>query len=123
MARDEAPNASDEAGAQTIAPAAERNATVVSVDAMGGDLGPEAVLDGLILALDACANDDAGALQFLIHGPESVLGPLLADRPRLARPVETVERSRGHRGVEAHRAAPDPALRIGLGIVHLSIRI
>ena len=109
MARDEAPNASDEAGAQTIAPAAERNATVVSVDAMGGDLGPEAVLDGLILALDACANDDAGALQFLIHGPESVLGPLLADRPRLARHAalrpcaETVEGS----------ARPTEALRQG----------
>ncbi|MBZ4023056.1 phosphate acyltransferase [Rhodobacter sp. TJ_12] len=48
---------------------------VISVDAMGGDRGPAAVLDGVALA--ARGNP---SLHFLVHGRESELVPLVAAR-------------------------------------------
>ena len=55
-----------------------RAANVISVDAMGGDQGPAAVVAGLALS--------AGALpgvSFLLHGDEAQLAPLLAGYPEL----------------------------------------
>ncbi|MGB1235778.1 MAG: phosphate acyltransferase PlsX [Planktomarina sp.] len=47
----------------------------VSVDAMGGDLGPAAVIAGL--ATSAEKNPD---IRFIVHGPEGTLKPLIAKR-------------------------------------------
>jgi glycerol-3-phosphate acyltransferase PlsX len=51
---------------------------VISVDAMGGDNGPVAVVAGL--AESAKANSEIG---FILHGDETVLAPLLARHPEL----------------------------------------
>lgn len=58
---------------------APSGATVVSVDAMGGDLGPGAVVAGCL----ACLADDAG-LSILINGDPAALTPLLTG-PQAAR--------------------------------------
>lgn len=52
---------------------------VISVDAMGGDRGPVAVIGGLAEA--AARNPDA---DFILHGPEDELNRLLAKRPEVA---------------------------------------
>jgi phosphate acyltransferase len=52
---------------------------VLSIDAMGGDRGPAAVVAGL--ALSAEQLPDAA---FVLHGDEAVIGPLVARRPALA---------------------------------------
>jgi phosphate acyltransferase len=49
--------------------------TVISVDAMGGDHGPAAVVAGL--SLSAAKNPD---IRFLLHGPEDELARLVARR-------------------------------------------
>ncbi|WP_103256026.1 phosphate acyltransferase PlsX [Tabrizicola aquatica] len=59
------------------ATAAER--VVISVDAMGGDRGPAAVVAGLV---DSLAQHDR--LDVIVHGDEAVLQPLLARNPALA---------------------------------------
>lgn len=51
---------------------------VISVDAMGGDRGPAAVVAGLALA----AAEDVD-VNFLLHGDEAVLRPLVAKRRAL----------------------------------------
>lgn len=51
---------------------------LVSVDAMGGDLGPAAVVAGI--ALSAKKNPQIG---FILHGPEDVLRPLVQKRKAL----------------------------------------
>jgi glycerol-3-phosphate acyltransferase PlsX len=52
---------------------------VISVDAMGGDRGPAAVVAGLVLAVgntpDIC---------FILHGDEAVLAPLVVKEPALS---------------------------------------
>ncbi|MEM9045582.1 MAG: phosphate acyltransferase PlsX [Pseudomonadota bacterium] len=52
---------------------------ILSVDAMGGDRGPAPVMGGLVRALK-----EEPRLQFLLHGDETVLRPLLTRRPQLA---------------------------------------
>jgi len=49
--------------------------TVISIDAMGGDRGPAAVLDGMVRAL----RRNPG-LRFLVHGDQSVISPLISRR-------------------------------------------
>ncbi|MEO0773089.1 MAG: phosphate acyltransferase PlsX [Pseudomonadota bacterium] len=51
---------------------------IISVDAMGGDLGPSAVVSGL--SKSARKNPDIG---FILHGPKAVLEPLVAKRKTL----------------------------------------
>lgn len=53
--------------------------TIISVDAMGGDLGPAAVVAGI--AKSARKNDQIG---FILHGRKDVLAPLVARRRTLA---------------------------------------
>ncbi|MEO0752763.1 MAG: phosphate acyltransferase, partial [Pseudomonadota bacterium] len=59
-------------------PSARSNRTIISVDAMGGDLGPAVVVSGLYKS--AKKNPDIG---FILHGPKSVLDPLVAKRKAL----------------------------------------
>ncbi|MET4103088.1 glycerol-3-phosphate acyltransferase PlsX [Roseovarius sp. MBR-78] len=56
---------------------------VISVDAMGGDEGPSAVVAGM--AQSAQKNADIG---FILHGPRDTLAPLVARRRELAGRVE-----------------------------------
>lgn len=53
--------------------------TIISVDAMGGDLGPATVVAGI--SHSARKNDEIG---FILHGPREVLEPLVARRRNLA---------------------------------------
>lgn len=52
---------------------------VISVDAMGGDRGPAAVVAGLVLS--AAANP---RIAFILHGDEAVLAPMVAKHPELS---------------------------------------
>lgn len=52
---------------------------VISVDAMGGDRGPAAVIGGIAEA--AAGNPD---VDFILHGPEDELSRLLSKRPDVA---------------------------------------
>ncbi|MGB3313840.1 MAG: phosphate acyltransferase PlsX [Albidovulum sp.] len=52
---------------------------VVSVDAMGGDQGPAAIVGGM--ADSAAQNPE---IEFILHGPEDLLTGLVAKRPGLA---------------------------------------
>ena len=59
---------------------AQPDGVVISLDAMGGDKGPQVVVAGL----EAFLAETPGA-QVLLHGPEAVLTPLtrkLGDRVR-----------------------------------------
>jgi glycerol-3-phosphate acyltransferase PlsX len=56
---------------------------VISVDAMGGDQGPSAVVEGM--AKSAVKNPGIG---FILHGPQETLAPLVAKRRDLSDRVE-----------------------------------
>lgn len=58
---------------------ARRERTIISVDAMGGDLGPATVVAGI--SHSAHKNDDIG---FILHGPRAELERLVARRKNLA---------------------------------------
>ncbi|MCF8511299.1 MAG: phosphate acyltransferase PlsX [Rhodobacteraceae bacterium] len=64
--------------AETVAGRAVSSSTVISIDAMGGDRGPAAVVAGLVLS--AAQLPDA---RFILHGDEAELTPLLARAPAL----------------------------------------
>jgi len=80
----------------------------ISVDAMGGDLGPQAVVEGIGYALKRWPDRKA---KYLLHGDEAELAPLLAANPKVAavcelnhsatqvqmtdKPSEAVRRARG----------------------------
>ncbi|QUJ77800.1 phosphate acyltransferase PlsX [Sulfitobacter albidus] len=53
--------------------------TLISVDAMGGDQGPAAVVAGMVKS--AKINPD---IAFILHGPRSELAPLVERQPTLA---------------------------------------
>lgn len=59
--------------------AAQTSSIVISVDAMGGDRGPAAVVAGLVLSVQAFPK-----IAFLLHGNEAELGPIVAREPALA---------------------------------------
>jgi glycerol-3-phosphate acyltransferase PlsX len=79
---------------------------VISIDAMGGDHAPRAVVAGVALAVAADPN-----VRFLLHGDRSLIEPLLAEFPAVAavseirhadthvamtdKPSEALRRSRG----------------------------
>ena len=79
--------------------------TVISVDAMGGDQGPAAVVAGLARA----AKDDDG-LGFVIHGDEGALAPLVAKRRLGDRTVV-----RPSEGVVSMDDKPSQVMRNGKG--------
>ena len=61
-------------GSQDTAPGAARRITI-SVDAMGGDLGPAAVVAGI--AMSASENPN---IRFLVFGPMAEVQPLVNKR-------------------------------------------
>lgn len=86
---------------------ADRAAPVaISVDAMGGDRGPSAVVQGLSYC--AAANPD---IRFLLHGPKDELERLVARRKALAGRVEV----RHAEGVVAMSDKPSQVMRNGQG--------
>ncbi len=59
------------------------NPVRISLDAMGGDVGPGVVVPGAAIALERHPG-----LRFLLTGDEAVLRPLVAEHPKLAAAVE-----------------------------------
>ncbi|MGY6634442.1 MAG: phosphate acyltransferase PlsX [Alkalilacustris sp.] len=89
------------------APPAPDRAThqvVISVDAMGGDEGPAAVIGGLELA----AGEDP-SVSFLLHGDRAVIEPLLKRRSGLAKRCRVVHAA----GVVAMTDKPSHVVRNG----------
>ncbi|MEJ6391695.1 phosphate acyltransferase PlsX [Gymnodinialimonas sp. 2305UL16-5] len=80
--------------------------TVVSVDAMGGDLGPSAVVAGI--AKSASKNGD---LRFIIHGDKPELERLIARKRGLTEKCEI----RHAEGVVTMDAKPSHVMRNGKG--------
>ncbi len=76
----------------------------LSVDAMGGDNGPRIVLRGAEMTLK-----ERGNVEFIFHGPEDVLAPLLDEFPTL----KPVSRIRHAETVIAMDDKPSQALRKG----------
>lgn len=71
---------SDENGpGQGSAGANRPGPVVISVDAMGGDRGPEAVVAGMAISADKNAD-----IAFIVHGDEAQLSALIDKRPELA---------------------------------------
>lgn len=64
--------------AETSATGTDRG-TVISIDAMGGDRGPAAVVAGM--AESAARNSD---IRYIVHGDRKLLEPLIAKRRQLA---------------------------------------
>lgn len=79
---------------------------VISIDAMGGDRGPSAVVAGCSLA--AKKNPD---IAFILHGPQTVLAPLVERRRILAGRVNI----RDAEGIVTMDAKPSHAMRHGEG--------
>jgi phosphate acyltransferase len=79
---------------------------VISVDAMGGDRGPAAVVGGLAEAAER--NPDA---DFILHGPEDELKRLLARRPGVAERCTIRHAS----GVVTMEDKPSQVMRHGTG--------
>jgi glycerol-3-phosphate acyltransferase PlsX len=67
----------------TVAGRTGPSRTVISIDAMGSDRGPAAVVAGLVLS----ANELPDA-HFILHGDSAVIEPLLARSPALAGRVD-----------------------------------
>ena len=80
--------------------------TVISVDAMGGDRGPAAVVAGL--GLSAAQHRD---VNFVLHGDEATLRPLLDRQPELAGRVILVHAER----VVTMNDKPSQVMRHGEG--------
>ncbi|WP_273524252.1 phosphate acyltransferase PlsX [Rhodosalinus sediminis] len=83
-----------------------RAGTVISVDAMGGDLGPAAVVAGLDRS--ARKNPD---IRFLLHGPQDELARLVAKKRALRDRVEL----RDAGGVVQMTDKPSQVMRHGQG--------
>ena len=79
---------------------------MLSIDAMGGDLGPEAVVSGM--SRSAKANPD---IQFLVHGPEAKLAKLIERKKPLAGRCEIRDAS----GVVSMQDKPSQIMRHGQG--------
>ena len=84
----------------------DNGGVVISVDAMGGDRGPAAVVAGM--AESAGKNPD---IRFILHGPGAELEKLVARRPGLAARCEI----RDAAGVVTMHDKPSQVLRKGEG--------
>ena len=76
---------------------------VVSVDAMGGDQGPDVVVKGLAKAAQGNAD-----LRFLLHGPADVLAALVRKRK-----IESITEIRDAKGVVHMEDKPSHVMRHG----------
>ncbi|MDO8884815.1 MAG: phosphate acyltransferase PlsX [Pseudotabrizicola sp.] len=83
-----------------------RASTVISVDAMGGDRGPAAVVAGL--GLSAAKHTD---VRFILHGDGATLTPLVAAQPGLSDRVLVVHADR----VVTMNDKPSQVMRHGSG--------
>jgi phosphate acyltransferase len=90
--------------AQTDQNKAKARHTLISVDAMGGDQGPAAVVAGC--SLSAKLNSDIG---FILHGNAAELTALVAKRPELSGRCEI----RGASGVVTMDDKPSQVVRTG----------
>ncbi len=81
-----------------------RGRTIISVDAMGGDMGPAAVVAGI--ALSARINPD---IAFILHGPRDQLERLVAKRKHLTGRCEI----RDAQGVVSMSDKPSHIMRHG----------
>lgn len=90
--------------AQTDQNKAKARHTLISVDAMGGDEGPAAVVAGC--SLSAKLNSDIG---FILHGDAPALTALVAKRPELSGRCEI----RGTSGVVTMDDKPSQVVRTG----------
>lgn len=79
---------------------------MLSIDAMGGDLGPEAVVSGM--SHSAKANPD---IRFLVHGPEQKLAKLIERKKSLVGRCEIRDAS----GVVSMQDKPSQIMRHGQG--------
>lgn len=77
------------ASASADATAATVGMIVISVDAMGGDKGPAAVVAGIADSIRSLSD-----LHVILHGDDSVLAPLLAQTPGLTGRVTLVHAAR-----------------------------
>ena len=95
-------------GADTAATGVQmdRGSIVISVDAMGGDRGPAAVVAGL--AISAARHPD---IRFLLHGDDATLGPLVARQAGLSSVVQIVHADR----VVTMHDKPSQVMRNGQG--------
>ncbi len=93
-----------EVSAKAAAPEAAQ--VVLSIDAMGGDKGPAAVVAGL-----SDFSEGTPEARFLLHGPEEELRRLLARRPALAARCEI----RHAPGVVTMNDKPSQVMRHGAG--------
>ncbi|WP_435259012.1 phosphate acyltransferase PlsX [Thioclava sp. FR2] len=80
--------------------------TVISVDAMGGDRGPAAVVAGIGISADKHPD-----VQFILHGDESTLKALCAKTPALSNRVRIVHAER----VVTMNDKPSQVMRHGEG--------
>lgn len=83
-----------------------RRTTVISIDAMGGDSGVSAVIDGM--ELSARKNSE---IRFIVHGDSAQIAAVLARKPDLAKIVEVRHTDK----VVAMDEKPSKALRSGKG--------
>ena len=83
---------------------ADRGPVVLSIDAMGGDLGPAAVVAGV----DVSRRKDP-SLRFVLHGPEAELTKLVAKKSDLA----SIVTIRDAEGVVTMEDKPSQILRRG----------
>lgn len=83
-----------------------RASVVISIDAMGGDLGPTAVVAGL-----ARSAEEHPRTRFVLHGPEAVLARLVAPHKDLAERCVI----RDAPGVVSMQDKPSQVLRNGEG--------
>ena len=60
--------------------------TTISIDAMGGDLGPTAVIAGIVRAAKKNAS-----IHFLLHGPSKHLEKLVSKRHSLSGRVTVID--------------------------------
>jgi glycerol-3-phosphate acyltransferase PlsX len=61
---------------------------ILSIDAMGGDAGPDMVIPGAALAVERRPD-----LRFLIYGDSSIIAPLIKAHPRLEAACELDRKS------------------------------
>lgn len=83
------------------------SSVTLSIDAMGGDHAPSAVIDGLVLAFERYGD----TAKYILHGDQAALSPLLAEHPHLAGQC-TIDHTESQVSMDQK---PSEALRRGRG--------
>lgn len=85
---------------------------VISVDAVGGDLGSEPMLEGSLMALEADPN-----LEIILCGPADVVEPFAAKHDRITARATTEVISMGEHPALAVRKKKDSSIVVGCRLV------